>query len=312
MIGRTQVLAGVVAAGVIGVGAAAPAAADPQAEALCADASIPCDIVVGSSWLREGTTVPVTIVGSPQVRLEVVALLVVTDAENSVLELEEVGSTGEVFTSIDGRAQAELALPSLPDGGRGGLVLLGTAGTTEVDTSTFGAVLPFGTTRPTLLGDGYGIEKPAGARLVLQLTGTIPGSRFRVEHQDAERRWIDATATGRDAPEPAGPPDEVHPVTYFIPQGLPAEPRRFRLVNASTGDVVEEWEAIPTLDAATVPARTPLTPADLGATATTRRLAHPLERVRIASAAVAGLGIAVVALGVPLANHRAHRRDRRG
>lgn len=307
-----RIIPATLATGALWMAAATAATADPQVEALCTDAPTACDIVVGASWLREGTSVPVTIVGNPQVRLEVVALLVVTDAENNVVGLDEVGSTGEVFTSPDGRARAELALPSLPDGGRGGLVLLGTAGTTEVDTSTLGVVLPFGTRRPTVLGDGYGAQKPAGGRLTLQLTGTIPGSRFRVEHRDDDGRWADATATGRNAPGPAGTPDQVHPVAYFMPQGLPAEPRQFRLVNASTGDIVEEWEATLTLDATSVPARTPLTPADLGTTAVTRRLDHPLEHVRLASAAVAGLGIAVVALGVPLTTRRARRRGRRG
>lgn len=305
---RVRAVAGMLAAGVLGAGVAVPALADPaQVDALCVGAPTPCGLVVGPSWLREGTSVPVTVVGNPQVRLEVVATLVEVDDENTVVGLEELGSTGEVFTSADGRAQAELALPALPDGGRGGLVLLGTAGTSATDTATFGAVLPFGTRRPTVLGDGYGTEKPAGGRLELQLVGTIPGSRFRVEHRHDDR-WVDVTATGRDAPGPAGTPDEVHVVTYFMPQGLSAEPHPFRLVNASTGDIVEEWAAVPVLHATPVPARPPLSPTDLGASAPPRRLDHPVDQVRVASAALVALGIAVVAAGVPLASRRACRR----
>lgn len=282
------------------------AAAEPpeQAAELCSRTS-DCRIITPATWLRDGTTVAITVRGAPNVRFELVAHQVVVDADNNVQGFEPIGTTGDLFTRTDGVVHAELELPARRVGEHGGLVVLSTAGLTELDVDLFGLVLPYGTSTPIVLGDGFAGAKPVGAALELRLTATVQGSQFRVEYEPHSGHWENVTASGGDSPEPSGGPGAISTVTYFVPQGLEPRPYRFRLVNASTGAVVEEWDATP--DAEGIPQcyREPLTADSLGVELGVRTDDHPLQAVRVVSAVLGTAALGVVCIGTPLANRRA-------
>ncbi|GAB3820022.1 hypothetical protein GCM10028820_24940 [Tessaracoccus terricola] len=280
--------------------------ADPteQAHQLC-DGAAQCRIDVASDTMREGAPTPVSVVGNPNVRVEVVAYLVVTDAEGAFAGLEQVASTGELFTSSSGIAQGELGIAAIETEHPGGLAVVGTAGMEDLDTSLVGTILPFGTRRPAVLGDGYATQKPAGAALELHHTGSIPGSWFTVEYLADDGLWQDVTAADGVA---SGPADQISSTTYFMPQGLKAEPYPFRLVNQTAGLVVSEWEAIPTADGVPQQRRQPVGVESLGAAPPPAAAEHPVGTVRTVSVVVAAAGLLVVAAGIPIANRSAKLR----
>lgn len=287
---------------------ALPAAAEPtdQAHQLC-DGAAQCRIDVAQDAMREGAPTRVSVVGTPNVRVEVVAYLVVTDEAGAFVGLEQVASTGELFTSSSGVAQGELGIAAIDTEHPGGIAVVGTAGMEDLETSQFGTVLPFGTRRPAVLGDGYGVEKPVGASLELHHTGSIPGSWFAVELLGDDGQWQDLTAADG---APSGPPDQVSSTVYFVPQGLKPEPHRFRLVNQTADIVVSEWEATPTVDGLPQERRQQVTVDSLGAPPSRATALHPVETVRTVSTVVAAAGLALVAVGIPLANRSARVRKR--
>jgi hypothetical protein len=195
--------------------------------------------------MREGSTYPVVVTGRPGVRVQVVVYAATVD-DGRVAALTPVSTGGEVLVGSSGVATATVTIPARPEGSVGGWALVSLGGLEGTDTSeTIGAWVPFGTRNPTVLGDGYGAVKPAGAVLDLHLMGTVPGSQFAVDYADDEGDWHEAAVDGDAANEPARRPDEVAIVRYQMPRGLAATPHAFRLRNVTAGAAVATWEAAP-------------------------------------------------------------------
>jgi hypothetical protein len=235
-----RALAGLAAALLLGAPLTARADAPAQVASLCADAPSGCSLR-HDAWMREGSTYPVVVTGRPGVRVQVVVYAATVD-DGRVAALTPVSTGGEVLVGSSGVATATVTIPARPEGSVGGWALVSLGGLEGTDTSeTIGAWVPFGTRNPTVLGDGYGAVKPAGAVLDLHLMGTVPGSQFA----DDEGDWHEAAVDGDAANEPARRPDEVAIVRYQMPRGLAATPHAFRLRNVTAGAAVATWEAAP-------------------------------------------------------------------
>jgi len=239
-----RALAGLAAALLVGAPLTARADAPAQVASLCADAPSGCSLR-HDAWMREGSTYPVVVTGRPGVRVQVVVYAATVD-DGQVAALTPVSTGGEVLVGSSGVATATVTIPARPEGSVGGWALVSLGGLEGTDTSeTIGAWVPFGTRNPTVLGDGYGAVKPAGAVLDLHLVGTVPGSQFAVDYADNEGEWHEATVDGDASNEPARRPDEVAIVRYQMPRGLAAAPHAFRLRNVTAGAAVATWEATP-------------------------------------------------------------------
>lgn len=222
------------------------ARADPPAQvtALCHDAPNGCSLRY-DHWMRDGATYPVVVTGNPGVRVQVVVYLA-TMKDGALAGLTPLTTGGEVLTSARGIGTVSLAIPPVTDGAAGGWALVSLGGVTGTDVSeTIGGFVPFGTRNPTVLGDGYGEVKPAGAVLDLHLVGTVPGSQFAVDYADDKGVWHDATVEGPEGNQPARRPYEVAIVRYQMPRGLTAAPHAFRLRNVTAGSADTAWTAAP-------------------------------------------------------------------
>lgn len=233
------------------------AAADvpPQAATLCSGSPRGCALQT-DDWLREGATFPVTVIGNANARVAVVAYLAVL-TDGALTELRPISADAEVITNSSGVAHTELAIPTMAVVGDSSGWALVSVGGLEGGTDTLqtvGQFVPFGARVPRILGDGYGVEKPAGATLDLEVTGTIPGTRFAVDYEDDAGLWQEATVDlrGEDgaAPSPPGAtrPDDTTTLRYTVPRGLTSTPHKFRLRNVSDSAISPLWLATPTVD----------------------------------------------------------------
>jgi hypothetical protein len=259
--------------------------------------------------MRDGATFPVIVRGNPGVRVQVVVYLA-TMVDGKVAGLTPISHGGDALTRDSGIATTRVTIPALRESEPGGWALVSLAGVTDADIpDTIGGFIPFGTQAPTLLGDGYGKEKPAGAVLDLHLVGTIPGSQFAVDYADDAGIWREATIDGPDANVRAMRPDEVAIVRYQMPRGLTATPHKFRLRNLTAGTIPTTWEAIPATKAEPVERMGWGEPPATGQSADLDdAYRHPTELVS-STAGWVGIGaLAVVLAGVPLVTRR-HRLD---
>ena len=283
-----------------------PAAAEPptQAATLCAGSPRGCALDT-NDWLREGATFPVTVIGNANARVQVVVYLAVA-TDGALTELRPISSDAEVITNSSGVAHTDVAIPTLPAGGDSSgwaLVSVGGMQDTTDTLQTVGQFVPFGARVPVILGDGYGDEKPAGAALDLQFTGTIPGSRFAVDYADDDGIWHDTTATDKPAPTETPTsstgPGAITTLRYVVPRGLTSTPHKFRLRNVSDSAISPLWLATPTVDGAPREPSTPFQPPVVGADLTGANLVatHPERTVVIAAGGVAGIAAVLTIAG---------------
>lgn len=287
----------------------AAAAPPEQVSALCDNAPDGC-AVRSDSWMREGATFPVTVKGNPGARVQVV-LYAATMEGSQVTALTPIGLSDDVFVGSAGSVSTSLGVPPVDDDLAGGWALISLDGVTLATLpDAVGGWVPFGSRIPTLLGDGYGDQKPVGRTLELAIVGTIPGSKFAVDYLDDAGAWHDATAAD-DANEPARRPDEAATVRYVIPRGLSAEPYTFRLRNLTSGTAEITWEAIPSATGqeqartAWVEPAPPGKQVDGAVTVSPR----PSTAVKAVAGTIGGAALLTVVLGVPAARRRGRLDD---
>ncbi|MFT3887450.1 MAG: hypothetical protein QM713_04710 [Arachnia sp.] len=284
---------------------AARADTPPQVTALCADAPAGCSLRF-DPWMREGATYPVVVTGAPGARVEVVVSLA-TMADGVVTALTPLTKGGEVLVPASGVTRIDLTIPPAPDGLAGGWALVSLGGAEVGDLSeAIGGFVPFGSRTPTLLGDGYGDLKPAGAALDLHLVGTVPGSQFAVDYADDDGRWHDATLDGREGNQPARRPDGVAIVSYQMPRGLTAAPHAFRLRNVTAGTAVATWLATPGTTGTAAPRAAWPAPPPVGerVAGAAVLIAHPTATVTAAAGGIAAAALATVAVGFGIGARR--------
>ncbi len=286
----------------------AEAEAPAQAATLCSGSPRGCALET-NEWFREGATFPVTVIGNPNVRVQVVVYLAVT-TDGVLTELRPISADAEVITNSSGVAHTDVAVPTLGEAGDSSgwaLVSVGGMQDTTDTLQTVGQFVPFGARVPHLLGDGYGDEKPAGATLDLQFTGTIPGTRFAVDYEDDDGIWQEATATDQtSAATIASRPDDISTLRYTVPRGLTSTPHKFRLRNVSDSAISPLWLATPGVDGIPQEPAAPFQPPPVGADLSGANLVatHPQQAVVLAAGGVAGLAIVVTIVGASLGLRR--------
>lgn len=284
------------------------AAADvpPQAATLCSGSPRGCALQT-NDWLREGATFPVTIIGNANARVAVVVYLAVL-ADGALTELRPISTEAEVITNSAGVAHAELAIPTMAIAGdSSGWALVSVGGLeTSTDTlQTVGQFVPFGARVPRILGDGYGVEKPAGATLDLEITGTIPGTRFAVDYEDDDGVWQEATVdpSEREGATPstsrATQPADITTLSYTVPRGLTSTPHKFRLRNVSDSAISPLWLATPTVDGIPGGLVAPFQPPPVGEdlSGTDLVATHPERTVMYAAGGIAAATFALALVG---------------
>lgn len=266
--GRGHALVGLVVAALTTALASHPAAlasrattgdasprSSPMTSLLCSSRTVACSVQT-SDHLREGAAERVVVTGRANTTVEV-----------QLFKLDVVGSTATAMSphgppvaatlNSRGYGSASLPIPPFDVDEEGGWALLSLADATwDGDPGGIvGQIVPIRARVPTLLGDGYGTEKPVGSALDMEITNYVPGARFTVEYLGDDGNWRNVTIRTAERD------DEVQPVMvlrYRVPNGLLAKPHRFRAHNATdTSAIDREWTVLPSTDAVPQP-RMPL------------------------------------------------------
>lgn len=233
----------VMALGLTGV---APAWADEsvQVQRLCTDAPVPCSIQA-DPLQREGASSTVAVTGRAHmvVSLQIFRLTVNDGQATDILPL---GDSIEVNTDGRGVGSASLAIPPLEPDQDGGWILIAPDDVSWDDPDQIlGVVGSLAARRPTILGDGYGDEKPVGQSLDLQITNAIAATSFAVEYLADDGSWqyvSSAASTVQQA-------DGITSVSYAVPQGLEQRPYLFRLTNLTDPSAEsQQWQVTPAVD----------------------------------------------------------------
>ncbi|CEH05708.1 hypothetical protein LJ112_10455 [Propionibacterium freudenreichii] len=275
--------------------------------ALCAQADHPCSIRV-APVLREAASYPVTVAGATNTSTTVQTYRVLLDGDR-ISALEPYGDAVPVKLNAAGIAQASVVMPKLSTNEAGGYVLVGLAGARGVDVSSMvGSFAVLGASRPTLLGDGYGDQKPVGQVLDLQYYGALSSARYTVDMQDDSDGWSEVSAPEQPG-DVAASPDAVGHLRYALPRGLPSRQYSFRLRNTALGEVVANWHATPSLSPVMQPRSVMWTPPPVGnkiGNSATRH-AHRTAPTKLAATGIIGICAAVSVIpGMRAARRRRH------
>lgn len=221
----------------------AVAAPGPQTSRLCAQALVTCSVQV-AAVVAESSAVEVAVTGNANVTVDVQARLLT--GTGTAASTKAFGPRVSVTTDGNGFGLAEVSLPELPDGEPGQSVLFAIADPQTADlTQVLGTWSLLASRTPHVQGDGYSDQKPAGQPLALQLDSALAGTTYFVEYADAAGAW-------RSVSDPAsgtcGDPAGTCVVRYTVPRGLPASDYAFRLVNQTTGAIVDTWNVRPADD----------------------------------------------------------------
>ena len=285
------------AAGAVALGLAstplAHAAPPPGALELCQEAPSGCAIRVADDT-REGATNSVTVQGAPHVRVKLRAYQAIADGAE-LKELKPLGDGVEVVTNRGGIATVDLSIPAVVKDASSGWALISVDGVTGTDVSTtVGTFAPFGARIPTVLGDGFAVEKPVGVPLDLHVVGSIRGTRFAVEIEHDDGTWEDVTLqhTHVDAA-----PDEDAIVQYALPRGLTSTPKKLRLRNITDSSIDSIWLATPSADGTPAQLDERFVPPPVGDAldGTAALAAHPTTTVQVVGFGIAGASAIFVA-----------------
>ena len=260
----------VVAIGVASLPAVAQAGDGVSGE-LCSDPNHECTISVDGGDAREVTYSGITVTGAPGTRIRPAAYYVRTDAHGKLTRLERfaladqpvtVGDTGIVGTS--------LGFPTVQDDPAkipSAWVFVGPDDVTMANLDhAAGTFVPYGTMKPTVLGDGWGLEKPVGQKIGLRIVGSMEAWWYEIDYQNDAGRWVNVTKVPKPGPEfcegnrvvsryddpttawvcernPSRPVD----IGYELPRGLKHHRYKMRMITYG-GDgliVVHKWDAVP-------------------------------------------------------------------
>lgn len=280
---------------------APPAQADvsQMTSDLCSSYKIPCGIQFRNP-AREGGTAIISVTGLPGLHVQV-----------QLFRLEIVGQTvtgmtalnDPVGVAIDSSGYGATGIPILPfsaGNGGGGWVLATLADTTWSNPDQIvGDIKPLLAREATILGDGFGDQKPVGQPIDLMLTNYLSGSIYTVDYFGDDSNWHNITRT-TSVDNSAG--QDVMTLTYQIPSGLYAVPYRFRLHNVTDPRFLDqEWTAIPSKTALEL-ARIPVfQPPELGEAVAAVNITpnHPRLQFQIGYLTAAVL-VGIVALSIPV------------
>lgn len=184
------------------------------------------------------------------------------------------------------------------------LVSLADATWTGSPETMIGQILPLGARVPTVLGDGYGSEKPVAVALDQQITNYISGTRFTVEYLGDDGSWHNVT---QSVAESTASDASILTLRYQVPNGLLAKPYRFRAHNVSDPSAIDaEWVVTPSTTALPLERVSLLEVPELGtAVAGSAGTAdYSTRKVVVVSSVLVGLGLVTVVLAPAITAHR--------
>lgn len=241
---------------------------------LCADPNHACTVSVrgpGGGNPREVSYSEVDVTGRPGTRVRLAAYYVRTNNHGKLMRLERftvadkpvvVGDTGIVGTS--------LGFPTVQDDPAkipSAWVFVGPDDVTMANLDhAAGTFVSYGTMKPTVLGDGWGLEKPVGQTIGLRIVGSM-GWWYEIDYQNDAGRWVNVTKVPKprdrfcvgnhgvesrpDDPTSAwvceADPSQPVDIGYELPRGLKHHRYKMRMITYG-GDgwiVVHKWDAVP-------------------------------------------------------------------
>ena len=244
-----------------------------MSDRLCADPTHECTVSVMGGHAREVAYSGVDVTGAPGVRLRVAAYYVRTDAHGKLTGLERfaVGDKPVVVGEI-GIVGTRLGFPTVQDDPAkvpSAWIFVGPDDVTMANLDkAVGAFVPYGTLKPTVLGDGWGLEKPVGQTIGARIVGSMIDGTYSIEYQDDAGHWVNVTK----APKPekdklisgqlpvssvwdsadvaqvwVDNPSQPVDIGYELPRGLKHHRYKMRMTTYG-GDgliVVHTWDAVP-------------------------------------------------------------------
>lgn len=270
---RTMCLAAVVViVGVVSWPVVAQAGDGVSAQ-LCSDPNYECTVSVDGRDAREVSYSGVSVTGKPGILVRPAAYYVRTDDHGKLTKLERfavadkpvaVGNTGIVGT--------RLGFPTIQDDPAkipSAWIFVGPDDVTldNLDTAA-GSFVPYGTLKPTVLGDGWGLEKPVGQTIGIRTVGSMMTGQYQIEYQDDAGHWVNVTKAPKpetdklvsgelpvtmvgDSSDTAqvwlDDPSKPVDIGYELPRGLKHHRYKMRMTSYG-GDgliVVHKWDAVP-------------------------------------------------------------------
>lgn len=271
---RTMCLAAVVV--VVGVVSwpVVAQADDGVSAQLCSDPNYECTVSVYGGDAREVSGSGVDVTGKPGTRVRLAAYYVRTDDHGKLIKLERfVVADKPVVVGDTGIVGTRLGFPTVQDDPAkipSAWIFVGPDDVTldNLDRAA-GSFVPYGTLKPTVLGDGWGLEKPVGQTIGVRVVGAMLTSIYEIEYQDDAGRWVNvvkARKTNPDEPFCSGSlgavarfdspdmaqvcmddPSKPVDIGYQLPRGL--KHRRYKMRMTTYGGdgliVVHSWDVVP-------------------------------------------------------------------
>ena len=271
---RTMCLAAVVV--VVGVVSwpVVAQADDGVSAQLCSDPNYECTVSVYGGDAREVSGSGVDVTGKPGTRVRLAAYYVRTDNHGKLTRLERfVVADKPVVVGDTGIVGTRLGFPTVQDDPAkipSAWIFVGPDDVTldNLDRAA-GSFVPYGTLKPTVLGDGWGLEKPVGQTIGVRVVGAMLTSIYEIEYQDDAGRWVNvvkARKTNPDEPFCSGSlgavarfdspdmaqvcmddPSKPVDIGYQLPRGL--KHRRYKMRMTTYGGdgliVVHSWDVVP-------------------------------------------------------------------
>ncbi|MCG7370997.1 MAG: hypothetical protein E7L02_11365 [Cutibacterium avidum] len=132
-----------------------------------------------------------------------------------------------------------------------------------------GSFVPYGTLKPTVLGDGWGLEKPVGQTIGVRTVGSMLTGAYQIEYQNDAGHWVNVTKAQKtnpddpfcsgslgvvarfDSPDTAqvcmDDPSKPVDIGYQLPRGMKHHRYKMRMTSYG-GDgliVVHSWDVVP-------------------------------------------------------------------
>ncbi|MDN5976377.1 hypothetical protein [Acidipropionibacterium jensenii] len=283
------------------------AAPSVQTQHLCTQSAAPCSIQMRPQQ-REGAAASVMVTGRARTTVSV-TIYRLTAASGKATGIMPLQRSVDVRTNDQGYGSVSVAFQANNPRQDAGWILAapsdiaGNASTWD-PSQVVGSIASYASRRPTILGDGYGPQKPVGQPLDLQFTNAILGTRFAVEYLADDGAWH-GVSTGTFNPVQSS--DGISHVSYTVPQGLQSRPYQFRLFNITDPSAVaQQWAVTPAVNAPTQPRVPMLAIPKLGASVGGHQVAgrHSSTPVIASAGALAGISAAGVIAWPALALRR--------
>lgn len=212
--------------------------------------------------------------GKPGTRVRLAAYYVRTDDHGKLTKLERfVVADKPVVVGDTGIVGTRLGFPTVQDDPAkipSAWVFVGPDDVTmdNLDRAA-GSFVPYGTLKPTVLGDGWGLEKPVGQTIGVRTVGSMLTGAYQIEYQDDAGHWVNVTKARKtnpdepfcsgslgvvarfDSPDTAqvcmDDPSKPVDIGYQLPRGMRHHRYKMRMTSYG-GDgliVVHSWDVVP-------------------------------------------------------------------